>query len=44
MQRLAEDSANERLTLESQWDRCDNASIEDLRLSSSAIVPFSTDY
>jgi len=33
MQRLAEGFANERSTLEKQWDRGDNVSTEDLRLA-----------
>jgi hypothetical protein len=33
MQRLAEGFANERSSLEKQWDRGDNASTEDLRLA-----------
>jgi hypothetical protein len=33
MQRLAEGFANERSSLEKQWDRGDNVSTEDLRLA-----------
>jgi hypothetical protein len=33
MKRLAETFANERATLESQWDRGDSVSTEDLRLA-----------
>jgi hypothetical protein len=33
MQRLAEGFANERSSLEKQWDRGDNVSTEDLRVA-----------
>jgi len=33
MKKLAEGFANERATLEKQWDRCDNVTTEDLRIA-----------